>query len=158
MFEVSFLQNEGSLLLFSCSVMSDSLRPCGIQHARLPCPPVSLSLLRLMSIELMMTSNHLILCLCLLLFPSIFSSIRVFSNELALCISWSKYWSFNFSISPSNEYSRLISFRFDWFYLLAAQGTVTSLLQHHSLEALILWHSAFFMVQPSHSTVKVQSI
>ena len=111
---------------------------------------ISWSLLKLMSIELMMTSNHLILCCALLLPPLIFHNIRVFSNELALCISWSKYWSFNFSISPSNEYSRLISFRFDWFYLLAAQGTVTSLLQHHSLEALILWHSAFSMVQLSH--------
>ena len=75
---------------------------------------------------------------------------QVFSIELALCIRWPKYWSFSFSISPFNEYSRLISFRFDWFYLLAAQGTVTSLLQHHSLEALILWHSAFSMVQLSH--------
>ena len=104
------------------------------------------SLLKLMSIESMMPSNHLILC-CPLLLPSIFPSIRVFSKQLALHIRCPKYWSFSFSISPSNEYSALISFRIDWFNLLAVQGTLNSLLQPHNLEALILWRSAFFMVQ-----------
>ena len=101
-----------------------------------------------MSIELVMPSNHIILCHPLLLLPSIFPSIRVFSNESALQIRWPKYCSFSFSISPSNEYSGLISFRIDWLDLLAVQGTLKSLLQHHSSKALI-WHSAFFMVQLS---------
>ena len=96
-----------------------------------------------------MLSNHLILCHSLLLLPSIFPSIRVFSNESAVHIRWPKYWSFSFSISPSNEYSRLISFNIDWFGL-AVQGTLKSLLQHHSSKASIFWHSAFFMVQLSH--------
>ena len=96
-----------------------------------------------------MPSNHLILC-HLLLLPSIFPSIKVFSNESVLCIRWSKYWSFSFSISPSNEYSGLISFRIDWFVLLAVQGTLKSFLQHHSPKASILWLSAFFIVQLSH--------
>ena len=103
-----------------------------------------------MSIELVMPSNHLILCHSLLLLPSIFSSIRVFSNESALCIKWPKYWSFSFSISPSHDYSGLISFRIDWFDLFAVQGILKSLLQHHSLKASILRHSAFFMVQLTH--------
>ena len=103
-----------------------------------------------MPIELVMPSNHLILCHPLLLLPSIFLSIRVFSNESVLCIIWSKYWSFSFSISPSNEYSGLISFRMDWLDLLVVQGTLKSLLQHHSSKASILWHSAFFIVQLSH--------
>ena len=111
----------------------------------------SQSLLKLMSIESVMPSNHLILCHPLLLPPSIFSSIRVFSNESFLCIRWPKYWSFSFSSSPSNEYSGLISFRIDWFNLLAVQGTL-SLLQHHSSKASILQHSAFFTVQLSHHT------
>ena len=102
---------------------------------------VSQSLLKLMSIELMMPSNHLILCQPLFFLPPIFPSIRVFSNKLALCIRWPKYWSF--SISPSNEYSRLISFSIDWFDLLAVQGTLKSLLQHHSSKASILRCSAF---------------
>ena len=106
------------------------------------------SLLRSMSIESMMLSNHLILCHPLLLLPSIFPSIRGFSNESALRIRWPKYWSF--SISPSNEYSGLTSFRIDWFDLLAVQGTLKSLLQHHSLKASVLWHTAFFMVLLSH--------
>ena len=97
-----------------------------------------------------MPSNHLILCHPLLLLPSIFPSIGVFSNESVLCIRWPKYWSFGFSISPSNEYPELISFRMDWLDLLAVQGTLQSLLQHYSLKASILWHSAFFMVQLSH--------
>ena len=97
-----------------------------------------------------MPSSHLILCHLLLLLPPIPPSIRVFSNESVLCIRWSKYWSFSFSISPSNEYSGLISFRIDWFDLLAVQGTLKSLLQHHSSKASIHWHSAFFRVQLSH--------
>ena len=109
----------------------------------------SQSLLKLMSIELVMLSNHFILCCPLLLLPSILPSIRVFSNESALHIRWPKYWSFSFSICPSNEHSRLISLRMDWLDLLAVQGTLKSLLQHHSSEASILWCSAFFMVQLS---------
>ena len=107
----------------------------------------SWSLIRLMSIEAVMPSNHLILCCPLLLLPSIFPSIRVFSNESALHIRWSKYWNFSFSISPSTEYSGLISFTMDWLDLLAVQGTLKSLLQHHNLKASILQCSAFFMVQ-----------
>ena len=119
-----------------------------------PDPPSitnSWSLLKLMSIELVMLSNHLILYHPLLLLCSIFPSIRVFSNESVLCIWWPKYWSFSFSISPSNEYSGLISFKMDWLDLLAVQETFKSLLQHHSSKASILWRSAFFMVQLSHS-------
>ena len=108
------------------------------------------SLLKLMSIESVMPSNHLILCGPLFLPPSIFPSIRVFSNESVLHIRCSKYWSFSFSISPSNEYSGLISFRMDWLDLLAVQGTLKSLLQHHSSKASILWCSAFSIVQLSH--------
>ena len=103
-----------------------------------------------MSTESVMPSNHLILCHPLLLLPSTFPSIRVFSNESALRIRWPKYWSFSFSISPSNEHPGLISFRMDWLDLLAVQGTLKSLLQHHSSKASILWHSAFFTVQLSH--------
>ena len=110
----------------------------------------SQSLLKPMFIKSMMPSNHLILCHPLLLLPSIFPSIRVFSNESALCIRWPKYWSFSFSISPSNEYSGLISFRMDWLDLFAVQGTLKSLLQHHSSKASVLWCSAFFMIQLSH--------
>ena len=109
----------------------------------------SQSLLKLMSIKLVMPCNHLILCHPLLLPPSIFPRIRVFSNESVLCIRWPKYWNFSFSISPSNEYSEFISFRIDWLDLLAVQGTLKSLLQHHSTKASILWHSAFFTVQLS---------
>ena len=109
----------------------------------------SWSLLKLMSIKSVMPSNHLILCRPLLL-PLIFPSIKVFSSESVLRIRWPKCWSFSFSMSPSNEYSGLISFRIDWFDLLAVQGTLKSLLQHHSSKASILWRSAFFMVQLSH--------
>ena len=110
----------------------------------------SWSLFKLISIELVMPSNHLILCLPLLLLPSVFPSFRVFSNESAFHIRWPKYWCFSFSISPSNEYSGLISFRMDWFDFLSVQGTLRSLLQHHSLKkASVLWHSAFFMIQVS---------
>ena len=110
----------------------------------------SWSLLKLMSIVLVMPSNHLILCRPLVLPPSIFPSIRVFSNESALRIRWPKYWSFSFNISPSNEHSGLISFRMDWLDLLSVQGTLKSLLQHHSSKASILRHSAFSIVQLSH--------
>ena len=109
----------------------------------------SQSLLKLMSIKLVMPSNHLILCRPLLLLPSTFPSVRVFSNE-SFHIRWPKYWSFSFSISPSNEYSGLISFWIDWFDLLAVEGTLKSLLQHHSSKASILQHSAFFIVQLPH--------
>ena len=114
---------------------------------------ISWSFLKLRSTESVMPSNHLILCHPLLLLPSIFLSIRVFSNESVLRIRWPEYWSFSFSISPSNEYSGLISFRFDWLDLLAFQGTPKNLLQHHSSEAPILQCSAFFMVQLSHPYV-----
>ena len=109
---------------------------------------ISQNLLRLMSIELMMPTNHLILYHFLLLLPSVLPSIRVFSSDLTLCIRWPNYW--NFNISPSNEHSGLISFRIDWFDFLAVQGTLKSLLQHRSSKASILWHSAFFPVQLSH--------
>ena len=111
----------------------------------------SWSLLKLMSVKSVIPSNHLILCHPLLLLPSIFASIRVFYNESVLCIRWPKYWSFSFIISPSSEYSRLISFRMFWLNLLAVQGTLKSLLQHHSSKASILWSSAFFIVRLSHS-------
>ena len=131
-------------LMFSLSIVSDSLQP----QASLSFS-ISWSLLKLMSIESIMPSNHLIVC-CPLLLPSIFPSSRVFSSESALCIRWPKYWSFSFSISPSNEYSGLISFRIDWFDLLAVQGTLTSLLQNHNVKTSILWCLAFFKVQLSH--------
>ena len=126
--------------------MSDSLRPQGWQHARLPCPSPSPGTCS-NSIDLAVPSNHLVLCHPLLLLPSIFPSIRVFSSELALCIRWPKNWSF--SISPSNEYSALFSFSMDLFDL-PVQGTPRSLLQHYNSKASILWSSAFFMVQLSH--------
>ena len=133
---------------FSHSVVSNSFRPHELQHARPPCP--SRSLPKLMSIESVMPSNHLILYLPILLSPSIFSGIRVFSNESALHIRGPKYWSFSFNINPSMEHSGLIYFRMDWLDLLAVQGTLKSLLQHSSSKASILWHSAFFIVQCSH--------
>ena len=119
-----------------------------VHQAPLP-STISPSLLKFKSIELEMLSNHLIFCYPLLLLPSIFPSIRVFSNGSALCSKGPKYWSFSFSISPSNDYSGLISFRTDWFDLLVIQGTLKSLLQYHSSKASILWHSAFFVVQLS---------
>ena len=137
-------------MLFSRSVMSDSLRSQGLQHSWLLCPPRSPILLKFMSIKSVMPLNHLILCCPLLLLPSILSSTRVFSNESALHIRWPKYWSFSFSISPSNEYSGLISFRIDCFNLLAVQETLKSLLQHHSSKASILWLLASIMVQLLH--------
>ena len=120
-----------------------------MQHARPSCPSNSQSFPKLMSIESVMPSNHLILCHPLLLLPSIFPSIRDFSNESALCIGWPKYWSFSFNISPSND-PGLISFRMDWLDLLAVQGTLKNLLQHHSSKASIFMHSSFFVVQISH--------
>ena len=135
---------------FSYSFSSDSLQPRGLQHSRLLSITTSQSLLRLMSTESVMPSSHHILCRPLLLLPSIFPSIRVFSNESVLHIKWPKYWSFSFSISPSNEDSGLISFRMDWLDLHAVQGTLKSLLQYHSSKASILLCSAFFIVQLSH--------
>ena len=123
------------------------LQSTGSHRIRLLLSFMSGSSLKLMFIESVMPSNHLIFCRPLLLLPSIFPSIRVFSNESALHIRWPKYWSFSFSLSPSNEYSGLIFFRMDWFDHLAVQGNLKSLLQHHSLKASVLWHSAFFMVQ-----------
>ena len=140
-----------SSVQFSCSVMSNSLRPHESQHTRPPCPsPTPQSLLRFTSIESVMPSSHLILCCPLLLLPPIPPSIRVFSNESTLRMRWPKYWSFSFSIIPSNEHRRLISFRMDWLDLLAVQGTLKSLCQHHSSKASILRLSAFFTVQLSH--------
>ena len=138
------------LLLFSRLVVSDSLRPHGLHHARLPFLHCLPELLRFMSTESVMPFNHLILCHPLLLPSSIFPSIRVFSNESVLHIRGPKYWCFSFSISPANEYSGLISFRMDWFDHLAAQRTLKSLLQHHSLKASVVQHSAFFIVQLLH--------
>src|SRR5574337_146006 len=128
--------------------MSDCLQPHGLQ-ASLSFTS-SLRLLKLISIKMVMPSNHLILCCSLLPLSSIFPSIRVFSNELAFCMRWPKYWSFSFSINPSNEHPGLISIRMDWLDLLAVQGTLKSLLQHHTSKASILQRSAFFTVQLSH--------
>ena len=140
-----------SSVQFSRSVGSDSLWPHGLQHARLPCPsPTPGACSNSLSMELVMPSNHLILCHPFLLLPSIFPRIRVFSNESVLHIRWTKYGSFSFSISPSNEYSGLISFRMDWLDLLAVQGTLKSLLQHHRSKASVLQRSAYFIVQLSH--------
>ena len=131
--------------------MSDSLRPHGLQHARQSCSsPTPGACSDSCPIESVMPLNHLILCHLLLLLTSIFPSIRVFSSESVLHIRWPKYWSFSFSISPSNEYSGLISFRMDWFDLLSVQGTLKSLFQYDSSKASILWCSAFFIVQVSH--------
>ena len=139
-----------SSVQFSRSVVSDSLQSQESHHDPPPSITNSQSLLKPMSIESVMPSNHLILCHPLLLLTSIFPSIRVFSNESALCIRWPKYWSFSFNISPSNEHPGPISFRVDWLDLLAVQGTLKSLLQHHSSKASILWCSAFFTIQLSH--------
>ena len=139
--------------VIGCSVTQLCPTLCDPMDYSLPGLPVHhqlLELLKLMSIESVMPSNHLILSHLLLLLPSIFPSIKVFSNELALRIRWPKYWSFSFSISTSNEYSELISLRMDWLYLLAVQGTLKSLFQHHNSKTSVLWHSGFFMVQLSH--------
>ena len=136
------------LLLFSHSVVSNSLQPYGLQHARLPCPSLSAGVcLNSCPLSNAIQPSHP--CHPLLL-PSVYLSVRVFSNKWALHISWPKDWSFSVSISPSNEYSELISFRIDWFDLLPLQGTLKSLLQHYNSKASILWRSAFFMVQLSH--------
>ena len=131
-----------SIVQFSRSVVSDSLRLHESQHARPPFTTNYRSIHKLMCIETVRPSNHLIFCRPLLLLPSIFPSIRVFSNESVLRMRWPKIWSFSFNICPSNENSRLISFRMDWLDLLAAQGTLKSLFQHHSSKASILWRSA----------------
>ena len=136
-----------SSVLQSCPILCDPMdwsTPASLSITN------SWSLCRLKTIMSVMPSNHLILCHPLLILPSVLPSIRVFSNESLLHIRWPKYWCFNFSIRPSNEYSGLISFRMDWFDLLAVQGTFKSLLHHHSSRASILWHSAFFIVQLSH--------
>ena len=132
--------------------MSNSLQPHGLQQAQQASLSItsSLSLLKLMSIKSVISSNHLILCHPLLPLPSISPSIRVFSSESVLHIRWPKSWSFSFSLSPSNEYSGLVSFTIDWLDLLAVQGTLKGLLQPHSSKVSILWLSAFFMVQLSH--------
>ena len=137
------MQEGWASVQFGCSVVSDSLRPHELQHARLH----SWGVLKLMSIKSVMPSHCLILCCPLLLPPSLFPSIRVFSSESVLCIRWPKYWSFSFSLSPSSEYSELISFRIDWFDLPATQMTLNSLLWYHNSKALILRCSAFFMIQ-----------
>ena len=138
----SSVQSLSRLRLFATPWIAACQASLSITNARSPSKP--------MSIELVMPSNHVILCRPLLLLPSIFPSIRVFSNESALHMRWPKYWSFSFNISPSNEHPGLISFRMDWLDLLAVQGTLKSLLQHHSSKASILLHSAFFIVQLSH--------
>jgi len=139
---------------FSCSVVTDSATPWTAARRSSLSFTISWSLFKLMSIELVMPSNHLILCHPLLILPSIFPSIRVFSNESVLRMRWPKYWTYSFNEywkkSPSNEYSWLISFRMDWLDLLAVQGTLKSLLQHRNLKALIFRCSAFFIVQLSH--------
>ena len=139
-----------SSIQFSCSVVSDSVTPWNAACQGSLSITNSLSLLKLMSVESVMPSNHIILCHPLLLLPSVYPSIRVFSNESILRIRWPKYWSFTFSIGPSNEYSRLIFFRMDWLNLLAIQETLKSLLQHHSSKTSILCCSAFFTVQLLH--------
>ena len=140
-FQFSSVQSLSRVLLFATPWTAARQASLSITNSQ--------NLPKLKSIESVMPSSYLILCLPLLLLPSIFLSIRVFSNESALRIRWPKYWSFSFNISPSNEHPRLISFRMDWLDLLAVQGTLKSLLQHHSSKASIL-HSAFFMVQLSH--------
>ena len=140
-----------SVSKFRHSVVSDSLQPNGLWHARLPCPsPTPRACSNSCPLRRWYHPTNFILCHPLLLPPSIFSSIRVFSNESILHIRWPKYWSFSFSISHSNVYSGLISFRMDWFDFLAVQGTLKNLLQHHSSKASTLWCSAFFVVQFSH--------
>ena len=149
------LKNWKSIMLFSSVQFSRSVVPNSAAPWTAACQTSlsitnSQSLLKLMSIELVMPSNHFMLCCPLLLLSSIFPSIGSFSNESVLRIRWPKYWSFSFNISLSNEYSGLISFRMDWLDLLAVQGTLKSHLQHHSSKASVLWHSAFFIVQLSH--------
>ena len=144
--KVLFNESLKNPLLFNCSFVSDSVTPWTAACQASLSFTISWNLLRLMSIESVIPSNHLILCRSLLLLPSIIPSIRFFSSESALCIRWPKDWSFSFSTSPSNEYSGLIYFRIDWFDLLAVQQTLKSLIKHHSLKASILQHSAFSTV------------
>ena len=141
-----------SHLQFSSVQSLSHVQLCDPMVCSMPGFPITNSqrLLRFMPVESVMPSNHLSLCHPLFLLPSVFPNIRVFSNESVHCIRWSKYWSFSFSISPSNEYSGLISYRMGWLNLLAVQGTLKNLLQHHSSKASILWHSALFRVQLSH--------
>ena len=141
----------GSSVQVSCSVVSDSVTPWTAARQASLSFTNSWSLLKLMSIELVMPSNHFIFCHPLLLPPSIFPSSRVFSSDSILHIRWPKYWSFSFSTSPSNEYSGLVSFRIDWFDLLAVQGTLKGL-QHHNSKVSILWHSAFFIISHPYMT------
>ena len=143
--QFSSVQSLSRVLLFTTLWTAACQASLSITNSRSPPKP--------MSIESVMPSNHFILCHPLLLLPSIFPSIRIFSSESALCIRWPKYWSFSFNISSSNEHPRLISFRMDWLDLLAVQGTLKSLLQHHSSKASILWPSAFFIVQLSHPSI-----
>ena len=145
------------MLLLSCYIVSDSLWPHELNCQDPLSSTISRSLLRFMPIASVMPSNHLILCYPLLL-PSLFPSIRVFSNKVALHIRWPTCWSFNFGISPFNKYSGLISFRTDWLDLLAVQGTLKSLLQHHSSKASILEHSVFFIIQLSHPYMTTEKI
>ena len=135
---------------FSHSFMSDTLQPHGLQHARFPCPSPAPGAYSNSCLSNQWCHPTISSCHPLLLLPSIFPSIRVFSNESVLHIRWPKYWSFSFNISPSNDYSGLISFKMDWLDLLVVQGTLKSLLQHHSSKESIHWHSAFFIVQLSH--------
>ena len=142
-----YIWHQFSSVSQSCATLCDPMncsKPASLSITN------SQSLLKLMSIELVMPSSHLILCRPLLLLPSVFPSIRGYSNESSLCMRWPRYWSFSFSISPSNEHPGLMSFRMNWLDLLAVQGTLKSLLQHHSSKASIFWRSAFFIVQLSH--------
>ena len=153
---VVLLESSGSRLC-CCSVTQSRPTLCNLMDcSRSGFPVLHHLLLKLMPIESVMPSNHLILCHPLFLPPSIFPCIRVFPNESVLPIRWPKYWSFSFSLRPCNEYSGLISFRIDWLDLLAVQGTLKSLLQHHSSKASILCHSAFFIVQLSHPYMTIQ--
>ena len=151
---LGFLSKSGWVFWHCCCSVTQSLWlfviPWTTAHQASLSFTTSWSLLKLMSTELVMPSDHLILCHPLLLLPSVFPRIRIFSNKLVLCIRYPKYWNFSFSTSPCNEYSELISFRIDWFDLLAVQGTLKSLLQHHSSKASVLRRSAFFMDQLSH--------
>ena len=147
LFKNLYSHHEDILLFFSHSVMSDSLQPHGLQHERFFLSfTISWSLLKFMSIKLVMLSNHLILCHPFLLLPSVFPSIMVFSSESTLHIRWPKYRNIGFSNSPCSEHSGLISFRIDWFDLLAVQGALKSLLQHDNLRSSILWHSAIMKI------------
>ena len=149
-FSISHCISFVKLLLFSRQVVSNSSQPHGLQHTRFPCPSPSPRACPSSCSLHWWCHPSISSCHPLLLLPSVFPSIRVFSNESTLCIRWPEYWSFSFSISPSNEYSGLTSFKIDWFDLLTVQGTLKNLLQHHSSKASILWHPAFFRLQLLH--------